>query len=134
MTTEQKAESCAKEYVDDIIQTVQDRSTESAEIDFYNGFCEGISQMQPQWIDISKKEECLKDGDKAWIEMDYSEWGSNKNRIEIAYVHFTKEPIGYGGPNALTGSGMLTGIYFSLPAIVNPDCIKRFCLIPHPPL
>jgi hypothetical protein len=92
-----------------------------------------ISRMQPEWVAVSEKETRLKEGDKAWIEMDFSAWGRNEKRVTIADVWFTKEPRGYGGPNALTGSGMLTGIYFSLPAIVNPDCVKRFCLIPQPP-
>ena len=100
---------------------------------YIKGYRKAISQMQPEWVSISQKESCLKEGDKAWIEMDYSEWGRNEKRIEIADVHFAKEPRGYGGPNALTGSGMLTGVYFSLPAIVNPASVKRFCLIPQPP-
>lgn len=57
--TEQEIELAAKEYTAQIIET-QDRSSEHSEIDFYNGYQQAISQMQPEWVALEKENENLR--------------------------------------------------------------------------
>lgn len=61
--------------------------------------------------------------------LDYSKWGREKI-VEKACVWFADEPRPYGGPHSLTGSGMLTGIYFSLPSICHPDVVTHWQPLP----
>ncbi len=60
---------------------------------------------------------------------DYTKWGRGKH-VRIASVWFADEPRPYGGPHALTGSGMLTGIYFSIPAVLHPDVVTHWQPLP----
>lgn len=67
------------------------------------------------------------------ILMNYEKWGRNEERIEIANLHFADEPQHFGGPNSLTGQGYLTGLYYSIPAIINPECVTHWQPLPSPP-
>ena len=67
--------------------------------------------------------------------LDYSKWGKDEQRIDIATVHQTEndELQSFGGPNSLTGSGKLKGIYFAIPAICNPDSVTHWMELPQLP-
>jgi hypothetical protein len=67
------------------------------------------------------------------VYLDYSEWGRDEQRIEMASVHYADSPQPYGGPNSLTGAGILTGTYFALPTICNPKSVKFWQPLPAPP-
>lgn len=90
-----------------------------------------------KWISCKKKmpeptHVFDKEAKKVIILRDYSQWGAGKKRIDIATVHETNEgeEISFGGPNSLTGSGFLTGIYFAVPSICNPDSVTHWMELP----
>lgn len=86
-------------------------------------------RKQTEWIDVKKQKP---DPDQeVLVVLDYREW-DRERRVETARVHHSEQQIRYGGPNALTGSGTLTGTYFSIPAIVHPDVVTHW--MPKPPL
>ncbi|MPM12597.1 hypothetical protein SDC9_58951 [bioreactor metagenome] len=66
------------------------------------------------------------------VVLDYREY-DRPRRIEKASVHYTSEQRAYGGPNSLTGSGFLTGYYFSIPSIVAPGIVTHCRPLPKLP-
>lgn len=58
-------------------------------------------------------------GDEVILLLDYTKYGRGKSAV-MGYVHWTDTRQGYGGPRSLTGSGYLSGMYFSIPSIVAP--------------
>lgn len=93
---------------------------------------------QDKWVSVKDrlpeyKEVFPRQAQRVLVLMDYKKWGRDEQRIEIACVHYASEPKKYGGPNSLTGSGYLTGIYYSLPAIINPECVTHWQPLPEPP-
>lgn len=72
-------------------------------------------------------------GSDVLVFLDYAHFKPGLKRIAIAHVHFTDEPVEYGGPNSLTGSGTLTGLYFSLPAIIRPGIVTHWMPLPKFP-
>lgn len=85
----------------------------------------------PSWTRLEIKQPPV--GIDVLVLLDYTLFNGTK-RILIAHVHFTDEPIEYGGPNSLTGSGKLTGLYFSLPAIVKPGIVTHWMSLPEFPI
>ncbi len=80
---------------------------------------------EDQWIETSK--ELPPAGTEVMIVIDVRKWDlKRKRRIEKANVHFSKEQIQIGGPNALTGIHKITGTYFSIPAILHPECVTHW--------
>lgn len=93
---------------------------------------------QDKWVSVKDrlpeyKEVFPRQPQRVLVLMDYKKWGRDEHRIEIACVHYASEPTKYGGPNSLTGSGYLIGIYYSLPAIINPECVTHWQPLPPPP-
>lgn len=82
-----------------------------------------------EWI--STKDRLPKAGEKVLIVRDVRPWDKKrKPHVDIANVHFSKKQSSFGGPNSLTGSGYLQGIYFSVPAILNPDSVTYWQPLP----
>lgn len=86
---------------------------------------------QSRWISCSEK--LPEANQEVLILTDYTEYGRPKKRIDIASVHFAEENIRFGGPNSLSGQGFLKGIYFAIPAILNPDVVKFWQPLPETP-
>ncbi len=80
------------------------------------------------WIDINTQEPTP--GSRVLIQRDYTKYGRGKD-IQIAQVHFTDHPRSYGGPHSLTGSGMLTGLYFSVPAVLQKQEVTFWQPLPE---
>lgn len=78
-----------------------------------------------EWIDANI---CPPEPNKEIIAvLDYTPYG-RKKRILMATTHHTAEGeyIEYGGPNALTGRGKLTGLYYAIPAILKPGIVTHY--------
>lgn len=82
------------------------------------------------WIDV--KDKLPEPNTKVLVVLDYTTFNRGKN-VETANTHFTETYKEYGGPNALTGSGRLKGLYFSIPAIVCPGIVTHWMPLPEPP-
>ena len=85
-----------------------------------------------KWVKIESEANMPKPNQEVLIVLDYTEYGRDR-RIEKAHVHFTEELRPYGGPNSLTGSGMLNGTYFSIPAILDPKIVTHWMPLPELP-
>jgi len=79
---------------------------------------------EDKWISV--EDELPLPEEDVLVVLDYRKWGRDL-KIHQARTHLAKEgfPQKYGGPNSLTGSGYLTGIYFSLPSIVAPEIVTH---------
>lgn len=86
-----------------------------------------------KWIKIESEVDMPNPKTYVLVILDYTEYGRGK-RIEIAHVNYTEEYIPYGGPNSLTGSGMLKGIFFSIPAILHPKTVTHWMPLPELPI
>lgn len=84
--------------------------------------------MENNWINILEKEPVP--GTEVLIQRDYTKYGRGKD-VKIAHVHFTEVPRPYGGPMSLTGSGMLTGLYFSVPAVIRKEEVTYWQPVPE---
>jgi hypothetical protein len=94
---------------------------------------EGVWKLIPQpteWISINKQEP--DPGMDVLVVLDYRPWGRERTVMQ-ARVHKAETKRAYGGPNSLTGSGWLTGIYFSLPSIVAPGVVTFWMHKPELP-
>lgn len=89
--------------------------------------------QNPKWIKIESQDDMPEPNQEVLIVCDYTKYGRG-TKINHANVHFTVEPRAYGGPNALTGSGKLQGIYFSIPAILNPEVVTHWMPLPQLPV
>ena len=137
----------AKEWVKKLCETVGRAWTLKVPVDFNNDpdiifteLCNRLDESTPPvyamedgWVKVEDGCEMPEVGSQVLITVDYSEWGKNERRIFIANVHFADELRPYGGLNSLTGSGFLTGIYFSVPHIPNPDAVTHWHPLPPPP-
>lgn len=83
-----------------------------------------------EWINI--KDQMPEPESDVLIYQEFSKW-DRKGRVIQARVYFTEGLQGYGGPNSLTGSGLLTGYYFAVPAICNPETVTHWMPLPKPP-
>lgn len=90
-------------------------------------------QFIPKWIKIESQKDMPEPNQEVLIVCDYTKYGRGR-KINHARVHLTIEPRPYGGPNALTGSGNLQGIYFSIPAILNPETVTHWMPLPQLPI
>ena len=88
-------------------------------------------RLMSEWVSVDER--LPESGIKVLIQTDYTEYGKEIKNTEIANVSFTEHEIPFGGPYALSGIGMLKGIYFSIPAILNPDVVKYWMPLPQPP-
>ena len=88
-------------------------------------------RLMSEWVSVDER--LPESGIKVLIQTDYTEYGKEIKNTEIANVSFTEHEIPFGGPYALSGRGMLKGIYFSIPAILNPDVVKYWIPLPQPP-
>lgn len=91
---------------------------------------DGRMKATNKWISIKDKKPTPLT--EVLVVLDYRPWG-HRRRVEIATPHYTHTRLAYGGPNALTGSGMLNGTYFSIPAIVHPDVVTHWMELPKLP-
>jgi hypothetical protein len=66
------------------------------------------------------------------VVIDYSAFGRGRT-IKPAKLLNTTEPIEYGGINALIGSGILTGEFWSLPSILPFELVTHYRLKPELP-
>jgi hypothetical protein len=85
-----------------------------------------------KWIKIETDFDYPEPNIEVLIVCDYTEYGRGK-KIQQASTHLAETPRPFGGPNALTGSGMLKGIYFAIPAILNPKTVTHWMPIPKLP-
>ena len=82
---------------------------------------------------ISTKDRLPEAGQKVLIVRDVRKWDKERKvEVDIANVHFSKKQE-FGGPNSLTGSGYLKGIYFAVPSILHPDSVTYWQPIPSLP-
>jgi len=84
--------------------------------------------MRTKWISLTKRQPLP--GISVLALLDYTPYGRHK-RVLIADVHLTNDRIAYGGPMALTGHGFLTGLYFSVPAILAPGVVTHWMELPE---
>jgi hypothetical protein len=84
--------------------------------------------MDKSWIKLEDKKP--KVGEDVLVILDYTKWGREK-RGTIAHVHYTPGEVAYGGPRSLTGAGLLTGYYFSIPSIPAPGVVTHWCPLPE---
>lgn len=98
----------------------------------YNEINDEISLKKNNWIDINDKQQQPKPNTEVLIVCDYTAFGRGR-KIYQSNVYFSETPIFFGGPNSLTGQGTLTGIYFALPAIVNPKVVTHWREMPQFP-
>lgn len=82
------------------------------------------------WVAVSER--LPEAGTQVLIIQDLTQWNREK-RVLIADVHYSKTPIAYGGPNSLTGRGYQSGIFFSVPSILNKETVTHWMPLPTPP-
>jgi len=120
---------------DQVLDTKEFSFSDSHEIEILREDCieamqQYAEQFKPKWISVT--ESLPKPGTDVLILKDLSKWNRGKH-IYKASVHLAEKPQSYGGPNSLTGRGYLTGVYFAIPAICNPDTITHWMPLPEPP-
>jgi len=96
----------------------------------YNGFVAGV-EFAIEWIPLTKENQ-PEIGSEVLVVLDYTSYGRGK-RVLLARVNWAEVEISYGGPNSLTGSGRLKGLYFSLPSIVKPGIVTHYFELPPLP-
>lgn len=89
-----------------------------------------FSLKKNQWINIQEQQP--RPNTEVLIVCDYTAFGRSR-KIYQANVYFSETLICFGGPNSLTGQGTLTGIYFAVPAIVNPKLVTHWRELPQFP-
>jgi len=114
--------SYGSHWVDDTFDCVKDAIEDIAK---------EYAETAPNWIKISDHQPIP--GTDVLIVIDVTRFGRGR-RIEKARVNYTPSSIQFGGPNALSGSGRLVGIFFSIPAILNPDDVTHWAYLPTFPI
>lgn len=66
--------------------------------------------------------------------LDYTKYGRGRRAVE-ANVHISDKYEEYGGPSAVIGKGKIppNTIYFSIPAIIPPEIVTHWMLMPELP-
>lgn len=82
-----------------------------------------------EWISVNDR--MPEPGTMVLVCLDYRPW-NKKRKILQAAVHFSPVPRPYGGPYALTGTGTVQGVFFAVPAVLNPEVVTHW--MPEPEL
>jgi hypothetical protein len=94
----------------------------------FGKMCEILNETAHKYFElkwISVKENPPLPGEEVLVILDYTKWG-RKKRVAMATTHFTEVGQRFGGPGSLTGTGILTGLYFALPSICNPEVVTHW--------
>lgn len=124
-------EKLAKDYHDNtMIGFVGDFELSSEYLKY--AYTEGFQSCQElnEWISVEDR--LPEPNQQVLVVCDYTVYGRSIF-LHIASVYNANKPIEYGGPNALTGRGKLTGIYFCIPAILAPKTVTHWQPLPPPP-